>query len=185
MQNLKTPITLLLLSISLSACFVDKNAAAIIEDQKPIDAIIGGQSSFEWKQNQDSFSKLPAMPEQQRQAAVAQLATSGVDSVLYFDYDTAKISPAAISFINKHAQFMRKYPAIRLRLEGHTDPRGTRDYNLALGENRALVVKSAMEKSGKNIANKIQIISYGEEKSQSGTDESNYNRDRRVQFIYK
>jgi peptidoglycan-associated lipoprotein len=71
---------------------------------------------------------------------------------------------------------MQNNPKIRLRLEGHADERGTREYNLALGENRALSVKQLL-----GFDNRIEVVSYGEEKLQSREHAKN----RRVEFIYK
>ncbi len=104
------------------------------------------------------------------------LIANGGELVLYFDYDTATMSPTVNQKIMKHIIFMRDNPNVRLRLEGHTDERGTREYNLALGENRALSVKQAL-----GFYNRIETVSYGEEKTQSSEDGKN----RRVEFIYK
>lgn len=183
-------LIILPLIISLNACLMtDKKSdkAVIVEGngQGEVVAIIGEKASFEWKESDDPFSKLEVMPEADRKKVVEKLLDSGVNSNLYFNYDGTEISEEASEEIVKHAQFMQDNPIIRLRLEGHTDSRGTREYNLALGENRALAVKKMMDLYG-NISNRIEIISYGEEKSQKNTsDEADWQQDRRVEFIYK
>jgi peptidoglycan-associated lipoprotein len=182
------------LAITLNACsMMDRavkpstNKAVAIEDKGrgAVDAVVGEQASFKWEESSDSFSKLAVMPEADRNKVVAALKTSGVNGSLYFDYDGVEISEKASQKVEKHAQFMQDNPTIRLRLEGHTDARGTREYNLALGENRALSVKQVMELY-KGIGNRIEVVSYGEEKPKSTVDnESGWQENRRVEFVYK
>ncbi len=69
------------------------------------------------------------------QDAIDTLKSSGVESVLYFAYDDTEIDEEATRVIIQHANFMQNNPSVNLRLEGHADERGTREYNLALGEN--------------------------------------------------
>ena len=105
--------------------------------------------------------------------------------VLYFGYDGIEINKEDSQELVKHVQFMQDNPIVRLRLEGHADARGTREYNLALGENRALSVKQVMGLY-KGIGNRIEVISYGEEKPQSKmNNEIGWQKNRRVEFIYK
>ncbi len=117
-------------------------------------------------------------------AAVSSLKDAGVQFTLRFDYDNFEISQANTDEIIKHANFMRDNPSLRLRLEGHADERGTREYNLALGENRALAVKEVL--SLYELSSRVDVISYGEEKPLIDQhDEKAYQQNRRVDFVYE
>ena len=86
-----------------------------------------------------------------------------VSFVLYFSYDDTEIDEEATQVIIDHANFMRNNPEISLRLEGHADERGTREYNLALGERRANAAKDYLMTYG-IAGNRISVISYGKER---------------------
>ena len=117
-------------------------------------------------------------------AAVSGLKDAGVKFTLRFDYDNFEISQANTDEIIKHANFMRDNPTLRLRLEGHADERGTREYNLALGENRALAIKEVL--SLYELSSRVDVISYGEEKPLVDMhDEKAYAQNRRVDFVYE
>ena len=117
-------------------------------------------------------------------AAVSGLKDAGVQFTLRFDYDNFEISQANTDEIIKHANFMRDNPSLKLRLEGHADERGTREYNLALGENRALAVKEVL--SLYELSSRVDVISYGEEKPLIDQhDEKAYQQNRRVDFVYE
>jgi peptidoglycan-associated lipoprotein len=103
--------------------------------------------------------------------------------ILYFSYDDTEIDEVSTRTIIEHANFMQDNPSVSLRLEGHADERGTREYNLALGENRALSVKEVLELY--NLDDRIMIISYGEESPVlAGSNEEAWKENRRVEFSY-
>ena len=117
------------------------------------------------------------------QEAIDTLKSSGVESVLYFAYDDTEIDEEATRVIIQHANFMQNNPSVNLRLEGHADERGTREYNLALGENRALSVEEVLGLY--NLEDRIEVISFGEESPVAFThDESAWKLNRRVEFVY-
>lgn len=119
-------------------------------------------------------------------------STSGTDvndvdalqTVFYFDFDQSVVKPAALSALEGHAQYLAQHPSASIRLEGHTDERGTREYNMALGERRAKSVERVLEVNG--VADsQIQTISYGEEKPAAlGHNESAWSQNRRVELKY-
>ena len=78
------------------------------------------------------------------EAAISEFANQADSFTLYFAYDDTEIDEIATRIIIQHANFMQNNPSVNLRLEGHADERGTREYNLALGENRALSVKEVL-----------------------------------------
>jgi peptidoglycan-associated lipoprotein len=108
--------------------------------------------------------------------------TSGMKFKIYFNFDKSEVSKADISMIEKHADFMKIHNNFKLRLLGHTDSRGSREYNLALGEDRALSIKKILKLYG---VTQVDVVSYGEEKPLvKGETESAWQRNRRVEFIY-
>jgi len=113
-----------------------------------------------------------------------KLKDTDISFTLYFTYDGFDIDEDSTKEIIKHANYMRDNPRARLRLEGHADERGTREYNLALGENRALSVQEVLGLY--DLASRIDVVSYGEEKPISNIhDESGWKQNRRVEFIYE
>jgi len=116
--------------------------------------------------------------------AVTTLKEEGGVFVLHFSYDGYEIDEKSTKEIIKHANFMRDNPQINLILEGHADERGTREYNLALGENRALSVKEILGLY--DLTSRVEVVSFGEEKPISQAhDEEGWQQNRRVEFIYK
>jgi len=125
-----------------------------------------------------------SLGQSEAEIAVGTLADASVSFVLYFAYDDTEIDEEATQVIIEHANFMRNNPGISLRLEGHADERGTREYNLALGENRALSVKEVLGLYG--LENRVEVISFGEEQPIAFThDEDSWKKNRRVEFIYQ
>ncbi|MDG1203970.1 MAG: peptidoglycan-associated lipoprotein Pal [Pseudomonadales bacterium] len=105
--------------------------------------------------------------------------------VFYFDFDQAIVKRSGHVELDKHASALMSERTLRVRLEGHADERGTREYNLALGERRANAVRAYLVAQGVS-RSQIEVISYGEEKPQvMGTGESNWARNRRVEFSYR
>lgn len=121
----------------------------------------------------------------QADAAAAQRALEeaarAAGTVFYFDFDSSVLKPAVQVALDAHIALL-KTDDRRLRLNGHTDERGTRDYNMALGERRANAVRDYMMFQG--IAGyRIETVSYGEEQPQAyGRGESNWSRNRRVEL---
>ena len=121
---------------------------------------------------------------QEHNIAINSFYHSGVNFVLYFAYDDYEVDTQTTQTIIKHANFMTNNPNIALRLEGHADARGTREYNLALAENRALSIKEILDLYG--LENQIEVISFGEEMPKSNeNNEQGWQQNRRVEFIYK
>ena len=120
----------------------------------------------------------------QSETAAETLEDGGVSFILYFSYDDTEIDEKATQIIIEHANFMMNNPKLFLRLEGHADERGTREYNLALGENRSLSVKEVLGLYG--LENRIEVVSFGEEQPVAFThDEEGWQKNRRVEFIYQ
>jgi len=104
--------------------------------------------------------------------------------VLYFDLDSSQIKDEDREIITVHAEFLAAHPDITIVLEGHADERGSREYNIALGEKRAKTVKQLMTLQGV-AETQIQVISFGEERPVAlGHDTSAWNLNRRVEILY-
>ncbi len=104
---------------------------------------------------------------------------------IYFDYDKYDVSPAQQSSVTATAQFLAAHPGIRFSVEGHCDERGSTEYNLALGDNRANAVKSALIQAGIP-TDRIRTISYGKEKPFcSEHTEECWQQNRRGHFVYQ
>lgn len=106
------------------------------------------------------------------------------ERVIYFALDSNVIANEYTAMIEAHAQFLAENPNIDVILEGHTDERGTREYNLALGERRAKSVRDFLLLQGAS-SSQIETISYGEERpAQIGQGESYWGQNRRVEILY-
>lgn len=109
-------------------------------------------------------------------------AAQRAGTVIYFDYDRADIKSEYVPIVAAHAQFLNGNPARKLRLEGHSDERGSREYNIGLGERRAQSVRRALLLQGVN-ETQLTTVSYGEERpAVQGSDESAYSKNRRVEL---
>ncbi len=105
--------------------------------------------------------------------------------VIYFDYDSAEISAADQDTLLAHAAVLAAYPDQKIVLEGHTDERGSREYNIALGDRRGLSVQRILELNGVQ-AGQGSVVSYGEEKSAAeGHSEAAWRLNRRVEIVYQ
>lgn len=103
-------------------------------------------------------------------------------SVVYFDYDSAVLKPEAVALLQQDADRIRQGGQVQFQIEGHCDERGTQEYNLALGEQRALAVKNTLVRLGVN-PDQLATISYGEERpAESGQTETAYAKNRRAQL---
>ena len=104
--------------------------------------------------------------------------------VIYFDYDSANIRADFNDTVAAHAAYLAGNASAIVTLEGHGDERGSREYNLALGERRALAVRKQLVLLGAS-AGQIKTVSYGEERpAVDGHDEAAYRMNRRVELVY-
>lgn len=149
--------------------------------------VIGGCSSTAKK---DSGSASDSMiDEATDSAAEAQLNGSSDDNTagplktVYFDFDSSQLSSAAKSTLEQNAMWLKASDSVDIQVEGHADERGGAQYNLALGERRARVIKSYLEGLGVS-SSRITIFSYGKEKPIAfGHDESAWSKNRRANFV--
>lgn len=106
-------------------------------------------------------------------------------TLVFFDFDQSSIRKDFMAMLDAHAMFLMNNPNQNIVLEGHADERGTREYNLGLGERRSKQVATYLQLKGVSAA-QIDVVSYGEEKPLSlGKTEAAYSENRRVQIVYK
>ncbi len=104
--------------------------------------------------------------------------------VIYFDLDKTDIHSEFQAAISCHAKYLRQFPGARVTLEGNTDERGTREYNLGLGERRGNSVSSALSGAGAS-SSQLNVVSYGEERPVCREHgEACWQKNRRVEIIY-
>ena len=105
--------------------------------------------------------------------------------VFYFDYDKAVLQPDSLAILELHGAFLRSSPDRRVVIDGFTDERGTREYNLALGERRAEAVSTFLVSTGVR-RSQIDVVSYGEERpSDADHTEAAWAKNRRAELIYR
>jgi peptidoglycan-associated lipoprotein len=125
----------------------------------------------------------PPPPPPQPSATEQELFAQNVKDI-YFDYDKYDVRADQSSIIQGDAQFLAQHPNISFLIEGHCDERGSTEYNLALGDNRANAVKNALVQAGV-AANRIKTISYGKEKPFcTESNEQCWQQNRRGHFVY-
>lgn len=104
--------------------------------------------------------------------------------VIYFDFDQEALRPEFQNVVACHAKYLRDRPSARMTLEGHADERGSREYNMGLGERRSNGVSSAIQANGGS-GTQMTVVSYGEERPTcTDAGEGCWSRNRRVEIVY-
>lgn len=164
----------LCLAVGLSACSSKPKQAdsATVEDRSAAGADKGTQA---YGTGADAGGAMSALNDPSSPLAVR---------TVYFDYDSSDILPEYQKTVEAHAAFLAANPKMTMALEGHADERGSREYNLALGERRAQSVKRQMVLLGAGAA-QIRTTSFGEERPVVDThDEAAWSQNRRVEIVY-
>ncbi|MEK9648187.1 MAG: peptidoglycan-associated lipoprotein Pal [Gammaproteobacteria bacterium] len=164
----------MLLTLTLAACAssdTDETSGSDVIDSSNSSSGSGSATSS----GAGGSSSLTTAQMQERDAAMDT-------TVFYFEFDRSDLSAEARAALVYHANYLKDNPSTRYRLEGHADERGTREYNLALGERRAQAVERYLQVQGVS-SNQLETISYGEENPvDPGTSEAAYSRNRRVEI---
>ena len=149
-------------------------------------ALLVACSGSDTQEQDEAAAAAAAAPSAQQAEDAAQMArleeaAAEVGNVFYFEYDSSTLTPQALSAVNAHIAVLHRNTE-NIRLEGHTDERGTREYNMALGERRANSVRDYMVANGIS-SMRIETISYGEERPVAyGSGEANWAENRRVEL---
>ena len=113
------------------------------------------------------------------------MGPASVARIVYFDYDSYSIKPEFQNLIESHARFLKGNGARKVVVEGHTDERGGREYNLALGQRRSEAVRRSLGLLGIG-DNQVEAVSFGKEKPAAmGSDESAWSQNRRAEIAYR
>lgn len=108
---------------------------------------------------------------------------SEVGSKVYFGYDSSQLSAEARSTLEKQAEWLKTHGSLKIVVEGHADERGTREYNLALGERRATAAKNYLTALGVDTS-RVRIVSYGKERPEAlGSNEESWAKNRRAATV--
>lgn len=104
--------------------------------------------------------------------------------IVYFGYDQSDVTSGSMELLGLHAKYLADNPRVEVRLEGHADERGSREYNIGLGENRAQAVRQVLLLRGVGSA-EMNTVSYGEERpAATGSDDEAWALNRRVELVY-
>jgi len=118
------------------------------------------------------------------QELLDQVDTPLANRTIYFDFDSAKISDESLAILEIHGNFIAGNGDVSVRLEGHTDERGSREYNIALGDRRAQSVRRVLLFQGASV-DQVDTVSYGEEQpAVLGHEEAAWGKNRRVELVY-
>ena len=129
----------------------------------------------------DSVEETPPPVQPAAATSDTESAVVALETVVYFDFDKSELRPETRALLTAHAAELKSSPR-NLTLEGYTDERGTREYNLALGERRALAVRDFLRSEG--VISPIEVVSYGEERPvNSASNEAAWQENRRVEIL--
>ncbi|OQK18098.1 hypothetical protein AU255_09700 [Methyloprofundus sedimenti] len=190
----KTVVSLFIFIMAtlLSGCSTDAIKGGLSDSSNPDDASSDSQS-YVYNADGAQVTELK-LDKNQNLSAAEQLMLSPEFSdpssplskrTIYFKYDSSQVLNEFIPVINAHAQYLMNHPNQRITLEGHSDERGTREYNIALAEQRAKSVFKMLQLIGV-MSNQVDIVSYGEEKPVAlEHNDDSFALNRRVEVVYK
>lgn len=192
-QKMTLNIALLVLTVVfLSACQTTQTEDILVDPamdgQGQTDGSIAGQDSLTDSSTLDGGGDLNLIPITEEtmsaQEMLGQVDTPLANRIVYFDFDSAKISDESLALLELHGNFVASNGDLSLRLEGHTDERGSREYNISLGDRRAQSVRRVFLLLGAS-TDQLDTVSYGEEQPElSGHEEAAWSKNRRVELIY-
>jgi|SRR5687768_11320091 len=168
-------ILLAAVTLSLTAC---NRGNTVPDDASASDAGVATDDSAATERIGGGSGITESAVEAERRRLLGEL-------VVYFDYDQADILPEFNALLQAHGRNLAANPNMQVRLEGHTDERGSREYNIGLGERRAQAVRRVLTLQGA-AATQLTTVSYGEERpTQTGSDEESWRLNRRVELVYR
>ena len=142
----------------------------------------GANSSANANPNASQSQVMPAAPVASASTAAGPVS---VARLIQFDYDSFVIKPDFLTLIEAHGRFLKANPGRRISIEGHTDDRGGREYNLALGQKRAEAVRKALGLAGASDS-QMEAVSFGKEKpANTAATEAAYAENRRAEIVYR
>lgn len=189
----KLPV-LALIALFITACQTTgeelSNDTTTIDSQSQLDAGsgtdgTGSESDASSLDEGDGTSLMPIVDEvMTAQEMLDEPGSALGNRIVYFDFDSAKISDESLALLEAHGNFIASNGNVTVRLEGHTDERGSREYNIALGDRRAQSVRRVLLFQGASV-DQLDTISYGEEQpAMLGHEETAWGKNRRVEIVY-
>ncbi|MCK5355249.1 MAG: peptidoglycan-associated lipoprotein Pal [Methyloprofundus sp.] len=188
-------MSLLFMAFMLSGCagdeekndFLDDTAASTI-DGAVVSTVDGNTITYNedgTRINDGTIMGLTAIEALMLTTEFTDPASPLSKRVIYFEYDSSQVLSEFYPVIEAHAHYLMTHPNQRVVLQGHSDERGTREYNIALAEQRAKSVFKMMQLIGV-MSNQVDIVSYGEEKPVAmGANEDSLALNRRVEIVYQ
>ena len=180
MKRILSALSILTLSLVLAACGSSVKLSDVpVEDRSAGAAGSGGAAG------NDGASGRAVAPVEINTTNATAAGPVGVARVFYFDYDSFTIKPEFQGAIEMHARFLTTNKARKIAIEGHTDERGGREYNLALGQKRAEAVRRSLALLGV-AETQVEAVSFGKEKpAMSGATEEAFAKNRRAEINYR
>jgi peptidoglycan-associated lipoprotein len=197
-HNIKSWLLVALVAVFLSACATSQDEMPADGDGAPaVDQSQGGSSTSTVDDGSDGANASgldgadggvgTAIVDGPPMTATEMLEVTGgtlSDRTIYFEFDSAKLTSESIEVLETHGNFVAGNGEVSVRLEGHADERGSREYNIALGDRRAQSVRRVLLFQGAS-SDQVETVSYGEEKpAVMGHDEESWGMNRRVELIY-
>ena len=180
---MKNFLLVLLMAMALSAC--DENVKPDSEDGATDSTADSRNGAQVGSVDGENGSEGQALSVSYDASAINDANSVLTDRVIYFAFDSSKVEGESIELVKHHGKYLSANAGANIRLEGHTDERGTREYNIALADRRAQSVKRLLMFQGA-ASDQISIVSYGEEKPASmGHDESSWQLNRRAELVYQ
>jgi peptidoglycan-associated lipoprotein len=175
---------LLLLTMGLLACGGQSGTSQ--EDGAGAEQFPGGDGADTTGMSGDGLGEGSRFEDDAAMAgdALAGPSASVQNRLVYFEFDRSEVLPEYRELLDRHGQYLVDNPGARVRLEGHTDERGSREYNIGLGERRAQSVRQLLLLQGVS-ADQLSTVSYGEERpAVLGSDDEAWALNRRVELVY-
>ncbi|MBM4196249.1 MAG: peptidoglycan-associated lipoprotein Pal [Gammaproteobacteria bacterium] len=168
-------LAVVLLSVFFAAC------TRPVQDQDVSGAAqTGGQPAQSGSTSDSGMGQGSAFDD----SSAAGPRASQKNRTVYFDYDRDELKADYQQIVTDHGKYLAANPGARVRLEGHADERGSREYNIGLGERRAQAVRQALLLQGVG-AGQLTTVSYGEERpAATGSDDESWSLNRRVEIVY-
>ena len=165
---------------ALAACSSVKLDDVPVEDKSGSSVTAGPSGTAATGQTQSSVTPVAADT-----GSGTTIGPANVARIVYFDYDSYIIKPEFQSLVEGHAHFLKANTGRKVSIEGHTDERGGREYNLALGQKRSEAVRRSLGLLG--VADsQVEAVSFGKEKPAApGSDEASWAKNRRAEISYR
>lgn len=155
------------------------------QESVPVDVNDGGVGVGTYDPNANTQAKTLPAGDRYGDSSATELQTLLQSNVVYFDFDDTSLRAESRSLLITHANYLHRNQHKQVLLAGHADERGTREYNMALGEKRAITVRNFLLANGVS-AGQLDTVSYGEEKPiDRNSNEAAWSKNRRVEIKYQ